>query len=239
MNPPTFGTHIIANIDPHEIVACIDRDVLFAARWNLKADLTSEAWQQRIAEVAVPTLARLTSLSLTRALVKPRVVYGFFPCEKKGNLLFVPQGGRTIRFDFPRERATPNRCLADFFPDKFVTMTLVTIGNEIDREGARLFKDHQYADAFYLKGFAAEATEALANLVHARIATELGGDVTHGARFSFGYPPCPNLMDQEKLVQLLDARRIGVTLTRTMHLIPEHSTSALISFDPKAARFIP
>ncbi len=239
MNPPTFGTHIIASIDSHDIVARVDRDVLFAARWNLKADLTGEAWRERIAEVAEPTLTRLTTLTMTRALLKPRVVYGFFPCEKKGNLLFVPLGARMLRFDFPRERTTPNRCLTDFFPDKFVTMALVTIGNEIDREGARLFKDNQYADAFYLKGFAAELTEALANLVHARIAQELGFEAGAGVRFSFGYPQCPNLLDQEKLVQLLDARRIGVTLTRTMHLIPEHSTSALISFDPRAARFIP
>jgi 5-methyltetrahydrofolate--homocysteine methyltransferase len=166
-------------------------------------------------------------------------VYGHFACERKGNLLFVKGERLTFKFDFPRERADPHRCLADFFQDGFVTMMLVTIGNEVAKAGADLFKRDKYTDAFYLKGFASESTEALASYAHRRIAVELGLDEDAGTRFAFGYPACPDLMDQEKLYKLLGGNRIGVVLSKTMQLIPEHSTSAIVSFDPKATRFIP
>ena len=33
-----------------------------------------------------------------------------------------------------------------------------------------------------------------------------------GSRYSFGYPACPNLEDQEQILELLGAGRIGLTL---------------------------
>lgn len=239
MKPPFYGTRISTDIDPQQIFDLMDRDVLYSARWQLKGDLSGDEWQRRIDEVAEPAFERLVSLSLSRNLIQPRMVYGHFASEKTGNLLFVRHENRTFKFDFPRERQSPNRCLADFFPDGFVTMMLVTVGNEVSKAGADLFRDNRYTDAFYLKGFAAESAEAVAQHAHRHIAKELGLEEGAGVRFSFGYPSCPNLMDQEKLYKLLGGNRIGVVLSRTMHLIPEHSTSAVVSFAPDASRFIP
>ena len=121
-----------------------------------------------------------------------------------------------------------------------VTMMLVTIGNEVAKAGVDLFRDNKYAEAFYLKGFAAESTEALAQYAQRHIANELGLADDAGMRFSFGYPACPNLMDQGKLHRLLGGNRIGVVVSsKTYQLIPEHSTSAIVSFDDTAARFVP
>ena len=36
-----------------------------------------------------------------------------------------------------------------------------------------------------------------------------------GCRYSFGYPACPALDDQKKLLDLLGAERIGVSLTES------------------------
>jgi len=58
-----------------------------------------------------------------------------------------------------------------------------------------------------------------------------------GARFSFGYPACPNLDDQAKLFELLDPARIGVELTEEFQLDPEQSTSAIIIHHPQAKYF--
>jgi 5-methyltetrahydrofolate--homocysteine methyltransferase len=59
----------------------------------------------------------------------------------------------------------------------------------------------------------------------------------HGARYSFGYPACPNLEDQAKLFELLEPGDIGVELTEEFMLNPEQSTSAIVVHHPAAKYF--
>ena len=63
------------------------------------------------------------------------------------------------------------------------------------------------------------------------------GQGYHGSRYSFGYPACPKLEDQEPIFKLLDAGRIGVALSDEFQIHPEQSTSALIVHHPKAKYF--
>jgi 5-methyltetrahydrofolate--homocysteine methyltransferase len=58
-----------------------------------------------------------------------------------------------------------------------------------------------------------------------------------GARFSFGYPACPDLSQRAGLVRLLDPGRLGVTLSDQFQLHPEQSTDALIVHHPAAHYF--
>ena len=58
-----------------------------------------------------------------------------------------------------------------------------------------------------------------------------------GARYSFGYPACPDLTEQTKVVQLLEPSRIGVELSEEFQLHPEQSTSALVAHHPEAKYF--
>jgi len=239
VKPPFFDTKILEDIDVGHIFDLIDRDVLFAARWQLKGELSKDAWRDRVKKVAEPAFEKLASYCIAHKVIQPKIVYGHFHAESSGNLLFVRHLNRSVSFDFPRERKTPNRCLSDFFSEGFVTIQMVTVGSAVAEAGAKLFKEDKYTDAFYLKGFAAEATEALAGYAQRYIANEMDLPDDAGERFGLGYPTCPNLMDQKKLYELLQAKRIGVRLSSTMHLIPEHSTSAIVSFDQNAARFIP
>jgi 5-methyltetrahydrofolate--homocysteine methyltransferase len=59
----------------------------------------------------------------------------------------------------------------------------------------------------------------------------------HGARYSFGYPACPNLEDQAKLFELLQPEDLGVALTEEFMIAPEQSTSAIIVHHPEAKYF--
>ena len=59
----------------------------------------------------------------------------------------------------------------------------------------------------------------------------------HGARYSFGYPACPDLADQEKLLDLLGGRRIGLTMSESDQLHPEQSTTAIVVHHPQARYF--
>jgi len=53
----------------------------------------------------------------------------------------------------------------------------------------------------------------------------------------FGYPACPNVEDQAQLLRLLDAERIGVSLSDESQLHPEQSTIAIVVLNPKAKYF--
>ena len=85
-------------------------------------------------------------------------------------------------------------------------------------------------------GLSVEMTEALAELWHKRIREEWGfvaedgpslaglfRQKYRGSRYSWGYPACPDLDDQAKLVELLEVDRIGVKLTEEFQLEPEQS----------------
>ena len=103
---------------------------------------------------------------------------------------------------------------------------------------------------FLWYGLGAELTEALAEYLHFRIRQELGleseGSLDYdaclkkkyrGRRLSPGYPSFPQLEDQKKILELLDGKGIGVSLTETFQLVPELTTTALILHHPAASRY--
>ena len=59
----------------------------------------------------------------------------------------------------------------------------------------------------------------------------------HGKRYSFGYPACPNLEDQQGVWQLIQPDDIGVSLTEGMMMEPEASVSAIVFHHPDCAYF--
>ena len=131
-----------------------------------------------------------------------------------------------------------------------VGFNLVTVGRRASEYAHELFTSDNYADYLYFHGLSVESAEALAEFWHKRMREELGiagDDATvlaklfhqqyQGSRYSFGYPACPRLEDQEKLFALLDPARIDVTLSEEFQLEPEQSTSAIIVHHPEAKYF--
>jgi 5-methyltetrahydrofolate--homocysteine methyltransferase len=127
---------------------------------------------------------------------------------------------------------------------------IVTVGSEISKKERSLFEKGEFRDYLYTHGMGVESAEALAEYWHREIRKELGIDDQepndikqlfaaryHGSRFSFGYPACPNIEDQEKHFELLAPRDIGVELTDEFMLSPEQSTTALIAHHPEAKYF--
>ena len=126
----------------------------------------------------------------------------------------------------------------------------VTVGPEVSRRARALFEANNYKEYLYLHGFGVECAEALAELWHKRMRQELGiggDDSPHirdlftqkyrGSRYSFGYPACPDMADQDKLFRLLKPERIGCALTENWQIDPEQSTSAIIVHHPGAKYF--
>jgi len=166
-----------------------------------------------------------------------------------------------LRFTFPRQSDGKRLCISDFFVSRnspegqagvmdVVAFHLVTVGKQASEYARKLFESNKYADYLYFHGLSVETAEALAEYWHKKIREELSivdndakeikrlfAQGYRGARYSFGYPACPNLEDQAKLFELLRPERIGVTLTEEYQLVPEQSTSAIIVHHPEARYF--
>jgi 5-methyltetrahydrofolate--homocysteine methyltransferase len=189
----------------------------------------------------------------------PQVVYGYFPCQSEGDDLIIyrdDQKTEWVRFQFPRQKETPQRCISDFFFPKtsgrmdVFGAFIVTVGTRASESTQELFKKNSYSDYLYLHGLSVETAEALAELWHRRMREELAiyqddapevrewfHQKYHGSRYSFGYPACPNLEDQKQLFTLLEPSRIQVKLSEEFQLDPEQSTSAIVVHHPDAKYF--
>ena len=58
-----------------------------------------------------------------------------------------------------------------------------------------------------------------------------------GARFSLGYPACPDMEDRRKVTELLKPERMGVVLSDELMLHPEQSTDAFVFHHSEAKYF--
>jgi 5-methyltetrahydrofolate--homocysteine methyltransferase len=95
-----------------------------------------------------------------------------------------------------------------------------------------------YSRMLYTNGLASGTAEALADYAHTLARRELGLPEGQGLRFSWGYPACPDLEEQRKVLPLLRADfEIGLTLSLSGNLDPEHSTAAMIVHHPEAKYF--
>ena len=174
--------------------------------------------------------------------------------------LLAPDGGsggtlgdERMRFTFPRQRRDRHLCLADFVKPResgqvdVMAFQLVTAGANIDTFASTLFAGDSYRDYLELNGLAMQLTEALAEYWHTQTRAEWGfggedpkaldeilGVKYRGARFSLGYPACPEMEDRAKVVELLNPGRIGVVLSEELQLHPEQSTDAFVFHHPEA-----
>ena len=90
---------------------------------------------------------------------------------------------------------------------------------------------------WYVNGLAGATAEALAAYAHQQARAALGLAPTQGLRYSWGYAACPDLGQQALVLPLLDADAIGLRLSATHTLVPEHSTVALVVAHPAASYF--
>ncbi|OLP17734.1 methionine synthase [Leptolyngbya sp. 'hensonii'] len=159
-------------------------------------------------------------------------------------------------FTFPRQKSMRRLCIADFYAPQelgvmdVLPMQAVTVGEIATAYAQKLFESNEYTDYLYFHGLAVQVAEALAEWLHARIRRELGFGAAEpeqirdilaqryqGSRYSFGYPACPNIQDQYKLLDLLQSERINLYMDESEQLYPEQSTTALIAYHPVAKYF--
>ncbi len=251
---PFLGSRVIRGLPLTDIFPYLNRTALLRGQWGFKGrDAETAARAER-------ALSQIQQQALRDGILEPAVVYGYFPAQSDGSDLIVYEadgsGSEAIRFNFPRQQGKQGRCLADYFRSvdsgdmDVIGFHVVTMGGRVGEYAQQLYAADRYQDYLYWHGFGVEIAEALAEYWHRRIRQELkidGSDGAtpeemiktnyQGARYSFGYPACPNLEDQALLWQLLDPERIGVSLSDEFQMHPEQSTSAMIVHHPEARYF--
>ena len=264
--PPFFGTRVVRGIALAEYAAVLDKRATFLGQWGLRGSRggTGPSYEELVETEGRPRLRYWLDRLTADKVLEAAVVYGYFPAYSEGNTLVVlDENGHAerARFTFPRQRQERRLCLADFFRPRssgldVVAFQLVTVGQPISEYTAKLFAANSYRDYLEVHGLSVQLTEALAEYWHRRIRSELalpgGGTVAdsdpadldgllrndyRGCRYAFGYPACPDLEDRAPLIGILDADRIGVTLSEEFQLEPEQSTDAIVVHHPEANYF--
>ncbi len=159
----------------------------------------------------------------------------------------------THTFEFPRQSKKPHRALSDFFhndKDDLLALTCVSAGSKLSEYEAELYKEGKYTEYYQVHGLGVELAEALAEMAHKQIrldlniATNEGSSLKdvqmnkyQGARYSFGYPACPDLEQNVPLFDLLKPEEQGIELSETFQIHPEQSTSAIVVYHPNATYY--
>jgi 5-methyltetrahydrofolate--homocysteine methyltransferase len=264
--PPFLGSKIVKGIALDDIATYINETALFRNQWQFRPEKdaagkveSDEEFKDRIR----PTLrAKLGEAKADDSLI-PQVVYGYFAANGDGNDVVIwkdeTRTAEWMRFSYPRQRKEPFLSIADFVrpvstgePD-YVAFHIVTMGARVSEITKELFDANKYQEYLLLHGLAVEMAEALAEYWHHRIREEWGFDGEdgpslaglfrqqyRGGRYSWGYPACPDLEDNQKVAELLDAGRIGIEVSEEtgFQYQPEQTTSAIILHHPRAKYFV-
>ncbi|WP_310439284.1 methionine synthase [Sulfuricurvum sp.] len=163
-------------------------------------------------------------------------------------------GNAKYVFEFPRQRKAPHRALSDFFThkrDDVLPLTCVSVGDKFSEYEKELYANNEYLEYNLVHGFGVELAEALAEVAHKQIRLDLNiasddegfslRDVRlnryAGARYSFGYPACPDLEPSRIIFDLLKPEEFGITLSETFQIHPEQSTTALVVHHKEASYY--
>jgi 5-methyltetrahydrofolate--homocysteine methyltransferase len=257
--PPFLGSRLAKGIPLDDIASYVNKTALFRNQWGYRPE-DGEHDEEFKERVSVVMRAELDKAKAGDLLV-PQVAWGYYAANSEGDDLVVwadeDRRSELTRFNFPRQRKEPWLCIADFFRSTssgdrdYAAFHLVTMGSAVSQETARLFAENRYTEYLHLHGLGVEMAEALAEYWHRRIREEWGfadedgptllglfRQQYRGGRYSWGYPACPELEDNAKVVALLEGERIGVEVSEGFQLHPEQSTLAIICHHPQAKYFV-
>jgi len=193
--PPFWGSKVADGIPLEEVFDYVNEIALIRGQWRIvKGKLSPEEYKNILDNQIYPEFAQLKAKIKKERLLEPKVVYGYFPCQSKGNDLIIYQPPSTVskfefkvsqlrewlRFTFPRQTDDRHLCIADFFAPvesrriDVVAFHLVTVGKVASEYSRKLYKANKYKDYLYFHGLSVESAEALAELWHKRIRQELG-----------------------------------------------------------------
>ncbi|MCM3718839.1 methionine synthase [Fictibacillus phosphorivorans] len=259
--PNDTKRHILRNYSLSHIQPYINLQMLLGHHLGIKGKISRLLEEKDEKTLHIKSIVdTLLDEAKEKDLIKPSAMYQFFPAQSDGDRVFIydPVDHRTIieTFDFPRQTKEPYLCIADYLKSKesgmmdYVGFFSVTAGTGIRELAADMKEKGRFLESHALQALALETAEGFAELIHQQMRDRWGFpdpvDFTmrerfsaryQGQRFSFGYPACPELEDQQKLFKLIQPEDIGIQLTDGCMMEPEASVSAIVFAHPEARYF--
>jgi 5-methyltetrahydrofolate--homocysteine methyltransferase len=273
--PSFLGRRVWNDIPLLEIIPRIDWTPFFQA-WELKGrypDILDDALAGAAPDSAVEArklyadaLAMLERFVAERSL-RAQAVLAFHPAAAVDDDIEIYEDEartrriatvHTLRQQMPRDGNRPNFALADFIAPRdsgvkdYLGFFAVTTGVGLD-EIVRAFEaDHDDYSAILAKALADRLAEALAELMHERVRTELWGfapdeslsnedlirEKYRGIRPAPGYPACPDHTEKRTIFDILGAEESTVMrLTESFAILPSAAVSGWYFAHPDADYF--
>ena len=267
--PTFFGTRILADWDLSELAQYIDWTPFFQT-WDLKGRypaLLQDPEQGAAARQLFDDAQAMLTQIINERWFAPKAICGFWPANARmDDIICYTDETRsqelavlhTLRQQRQRREGHPNLALADFVaplesgqPD-YIGGFVVTAGIEEVAIAERFERANDDYSSIMVKALADRFAEAMAELLHKKVRTELWPyaadealsveDILlerfRGIRPAPGYPAQPDHSEKRTLFRILDAEAaIGVRLTENDAMWPGSSVSGLYFSHPESAYF--
>lgn len=258
--PNFIGNKSFENVDLQEIASYIDWTPFFQT-WELAGKypkiLSDEIVGEQAKHLFEDAKSMLNKIIEEKWLVANAVV-GVWDAKREGDNIIVDSKKGMETFHFLRQqnqftKGKPNRCLTDFVSNNndYLGGFAVTAGIGIEEHLERFEAEHDDYSSIMLKALADRLAEALAELMHKKVRTEIWGyqaneelenadlinEKYSGIRPAPGYPACPEHTEKETLFKLLDANTIGISLTESMAMQPGAAVSGFYFAHPESNYF--
>ena len=197
----------------------------------------------------------------------PQAVVGFWSAEAHGDDVYLldpnDSSKQLATFHFLRQQTAksggrPNFCLSDYIAPAGAGVSdwmggfAVTAGPQAHELAVAFEAENNDFDAIMVKALADRCAEALAELIHKRVRSDLWGYATdealdndaliaeayRGIRPAPGYPACPDHTEKGMLFDILCAPDLtGITLTESFAMWPAASVSGFYFSHPESRYF--
>jgi cobalamin-dependent methionine synthase I len=152
---------------------------------------------------------------------RPKAVYETFAVAR------VKEGYELVKAGY---RLTGSILLKHLKQIEMVTLFACTIGEELEQRVKALIDEGRMTEATIIDAVAGEAVEGVANQVNEIIQREANlKKYKLRRRFSPGYGDW-GIEEQKEVLRLIEAEKIGLSLTEACVMVPEKSISALIGW---------
>jgi len=245
------------DFDPALAFEWINHRVLFRQRWGYKkGNQDKDVFLKYEQEVVQEIYNDLKDEFLDKKIFDPIVLYSYFYCKSEDTKLHIYDNEKKNiikTFDFPRQGASPHRCLSDYFSSvdfDTVAFSFVSSGLKITDFEKDIYDEGNFTRYYQVHGLGVELAEACAEMVHKQVRLDLNivdkekptlKDVRmkqyQGCRYSPGYAACPDLAMNRDIFDLLKPEEFGVELSETFQIHPEQSTVAIIVPNKEAKYF--
>ena len=188
-------------------------------------------------------------------------VIAFYQAVNTGDDVdLINEKGKFATFHFLRQQNKkaqnlPNFCLADFVsPDEgkdYFGMFAVTTGIGLEKLVEKHKANQDDYSEIMAKALADRLAEAFAECLHEKVRKELWGynsnekltteqlisEEYDGIRPAPGYPACPDHTEKKLLFELLEAEKVGITLTESYAMYPGAAVSGFYLSNPNSKYF--